>query len=125
VRVPTGGFDLQGFAIRFVINAAALAAAAWLLPSIRVDNIQALLLAALIFGLANAFIKPILAFITCPLIILTLGLFTLVLNAIMMGFTSWVARQLEIGFEVDGFWAAFVGAIIVSVVSWVLTQLTD
>ena len=125
MRVPTGGFDLLGFAIRFIINAAALAVAAWLLPGIRVENIQALLLAALIFGLANAFIKPVLAFITCPLIILTLGLFTLVLNAIMMGFTSWVARQLEIGFEVDGFWAAFVGAIIVSVVSWVLTQLTD
>ena len=115
----------MGFAIRFVINAAALAVAAWLLPDIRVENVQALLLAALIFGLANAFIKPVLAFITCPLIVLTLGLFTLVLNAIMMGLTSWVARQLEIGFEVDGFWAAFVGAIIVSVVSWFLTQLTD
>jgi len=123
--VPTGGLDLIGFAIRFVINAAALGVAAWLLPGIRVENIQALLLAALIFGLANAFIKPVLAFITCPLIILTLGLFTLVLNAIMMGLTSWVARQFEIGFEVDGFGAAFVGAIIVSVVSWVLTQLTD
>jgi putative membrane protein len=125
VRIRTGGFDLQGFIIRFVINAAALGVAAWLLSGIRVENVQALLLAALIFGLANAFIKPVLAFVTCPLIILTLGLFTLVLNAIMMGFTSWVAGQLDIGFEVDGFWTAFVGAIIVSVVSWVLTQLTD
>jgi putative membrane protein len=86
---------------------------------------QALLLAALIFGLANAVIKPVLAFITCPLIILTLGLFTLVLNALMMGFTSWVAERLGVGFDVEDFGTAFLGAIIVSVVSWVLTQFTD
>ena len=125
MRVPTRGFDAMGFLIRFVINAAALGAAAWLLPGIRVENAQALLLAALIFGLANAVIKPVLAFITCPLIILTLGLFTLVLNALMMGFTSWVAERLGVGFDVEDFGTAFLGAIIVSVVSWVLTQFTD
>jgi putative membrane protein len=125
MRVATRGFDPLGFLIRFVINAAALGVAAWLLPGIEVENAQALLLAALIFGLANAFIKPILAIITCPLILLTLGLFTLVLNALMMGLTSWVAEQLDIGFHVDGFGSAFLGAIIVSLVSWALTQLTD
>jgi len=115
----------MGFAIRFVINAAALGVAAWLLPGIEVDDAQALLLAALIFGLANAFIKPILAFVTCPLMILTLGLFTLVLNALMMGLTSWIAEQIEVGFRVDDFWDAFLGAIIVSLVSWALSQFTD
>ena len=119
------GPDVMGFAIRFVINAAALGVAAWLLPGIEVDDAQALLLAALIFGLANAFIKPILAFVTCPLMILTLGLFTLVLNALMMGLTSWIAEQLEVGFRVEGFWDAFLGAIIVSLVSWALSQFTD
>jgi len=125
MTVIARGFDPLGFLLRFVINAAALGVAAWLLPGIEVDDIQALLLAALIFGLANAFIKPILAFVTCPLMILTLGLFTLVLNALMMGLTSWVAEQLEIGFRVEDFWDAFLGAIIVSLVSWGLSQFTD
>jgi len=125
MTVIARGFDPLGFLLRFVINAAALGVAAWLLPGIEVDDVQALLLAALIFGLANAFIKPILAFVTCPLMILTLGLFTLVLNALMMGLTSWVAEQLEIGFRVEDFWDAFLGAIIVSLVSWGLSQFTD
>lgn len=120
-----GRIDPVGFIIRVVINAAALGVAAWLLPGIHVANAQALVFAALIFGLANAVIKPVLAFLTCPLIIVTLGLFTLVLNAIMMGITSWIAEQLDVGFSVEGFGAAFIGAIIVSIVSWALTQFTD
>ena len=118
-------FDMVGFLIRTVINAIALAVAAWLIGGIDYDSYGALLLAALIFGLVNAFIKPVLAFVTCPLILLTLGLFTLVLNALMMGLTSWIAEQIGVGFHVESFRDAFFGAIIVSIVSWVLTQLTD
>ena len=119
------GFDLAGFLIRLLINAAALAVAAWLLPGIRVDNVQALLLAALIFGLVNATVKPVLALLTCPLFLLTLGLFTLVLNALMIGITSWIAERVDVGFRVDGFRDALIGAVIVSVVSWVLSEITD
>ncbi len=118
-------FDIVGFLIRTVIIAIALAVAAWLVGGIDYDNYGALLLAAVIFGLVNAFIKPVLAFVTCPLILLTLGLFTLVLNALMMGLTSWIAEQIGVGFHVESFRDAFFGAIIVSLVSWVLTQLTD
>ena len=125
MAVTRPGVDIPGFLIRFVINAAALGVAAWLIDGIEVDNIQALLLAALIFGIVNAIVKPILAFVTCPLIVLTLGLFLLVLNAAMMGLTSWIAGQLDIGFRVDSFVAALLGAIIVAIVSWALTQLTD
>jgi putative membrane protein len=114
-----------GLLIRFLINAAALGVAALVIPDIEVDNIGALALAALIFGIVNAIVKPILAFVTCPLIVLTLGLFLLVLNAAMMGLTSWIAGQLDIGFRVESFGAALLGAIIVAIVSWVLTQLTD
>jgi len=123
--VRTGRFDLQGFLIRFVINAIALGVAAWLLSGIQVEVPQGLLLGALIFGLVNAVIKPVLAFLTCPLIVLTLGLFTLIINALMMGITSWIADQVGVGFHVDGFWDAFLGAIIVSIVSWALSQFTD
>ena len=114
-----------GFVVRWLINAAALAVAAWLLPGIRVLDLQSLLVAALIFGLVNALIKPLLAFVTCPLIVLTLGLFLLVINAAMIALTSWIAGKFDVGFEVDGFGAALLGAVIVSIVSWALTQLAD
>ena len=124
MRVATG-FSLPSFLLRLLINAAALAVAAWLLPGIRIADWQSLLLAALIFGLVNAFVKPLLAFVTCPLILLTLGLFLIVINALMMGVTSWIAGELGIGFRVDNVGAALLGAVIVSIVSWVLTQITD
>jgi putative membrane protein len=78
---------------------------------------------ALILGLVNAFIRPLLKFFTCPLIILTLGLFIFVINAAMLGLTSWVAGQLGIGFGVAGFGAAFWGALVISLVSLALTLL--
>jgi putative membrane protein len=115
---------LPGFLIRFVVDAAALAVAAWLLPGIQVDDWQALLLAALVFGVVNALAKPVLKALTCPLIILTLGLFLFVINALMLLATSWIAEQLEIGFHVDGFGPALLGGIIIAVVSWVLSQVT-
>ena len=79
---------------------------------------------ALILGLANATIGPILKVLKCPLIMLTLGLFTLVINGLMLWLASTVAFWLEIDFTVDGFGAAFLGAIVISVVSFALTVLT-
>jgi|SRR5215203_1792780 len=114
-----------GFLIRWLITAAALAVAVWLVPGITTDGAGPLLLAALIFGLVNAIIKPIVALLTCPLVILTLGLFVFVINALMLGLTSWIAEQFDIGFNVDGFWAALIGAIIVGIVSWILSAFID
>lgn len=114
----------MGFIVRLLVNAAALAAAAWVVPGIQIANWQSLLIAALIFGLVNAFVKPVFSLLTCPLVVLTLGLFTLVINAVMIGITSWLASQADVGFHVDSFGAALLGAIVVTVVSWVLSRVT-
>jgi putative membrane protein len=79
-----------------------------------------LLVVSLILGVANALVKPLLTILSFPLIILTLGLFLLVINALMLKFTSWLAGQLDIGFHVRGFWPAVGGAIIITVVGWVV-----
>lgn len=113
------------FLLRLFVNAAALGAAAWIVPGIRAGGVLSVLAIALVFGFVNALIKPVAKLLSCPLILLTLGLFTLVLNALMLLFTAWLGRGLGIDFRVDGFLAAFVGALIVSVVSVVLTKLLD
>jgi putative membrane protein len=113
--------------IRLAINAVALAVAAWLLPGIQFgpgdNNFVALIVVALIFGLLNAIVKPILALLTCPLYILTLGLFTFVMNALILLLTSWIAERIGFDFSVDGFVTALIGAIIISIVSFVLSLL--
>ena len=76
---------------------------------------------AIVLGMVNAVAKPVLELLTCPLIILTLGLFLLVLNAAMLGLAAWIAGALGADVHVDGFGAAFVGAIIISIVSWLLS----
>ncbi|MBC8449245.1 MAG: phage holin family protein [Chloroflexi bacterium] len=108
--------------IRWLINAAALWAAAALVSGIGYEGWPALLIVALIFGLVNALIRPILKLLTCPLQVLTLGLFTIVINALMLLLTSWLADQFNIAFWVSGFWPdAVLGALVVSVVSIVLS----
>ena len=121
----SAGFAGRGIIIRFLISGVALAVAAWIVPGIKVENIGALVVTALIFGIVNALIKPVLTLLTCPLIILTLGLFTLVINAAMLMITDWVATQLDVRFEVEDFVAALIGAVIISIVSWALTLLTE
>ena len=81
----------------------------------------ALLLVALVFGVLNAIVRPVLKLLTCPLLLLTLGLFTLVINGVMLWLTSVASDVLNLGFHVNGFWAAFFGALVVSVVSIVLS----
>jgi len=109
--------------LRWIINAVALAVAATFVSGIHVDGGWLVLaLVALIFGLVNALIRPLVALLTCPLIILTLGLFTLVINAAMLLLASWIAGLLGIGFTVDGFWPAFWGGLVISIVSFVLSM---
>lgn len=109
--------------LRWLINALAIYVASRAVPGIKVEDEWAVVAVALILGLVNAFIRPLLKFFTCPLIVLTLGLFLFVINAAMLGLTAWVAGQLGIGFGVAGFWAAFWGALVISLVSLALTLL--
>ncbi|MBM4456933.1 MAG: phage holin family protein [Chloroflexi bacterium] len=110
------------FLIRLLVNAVALWVAVRLTPGITFEgDWLALLLVALVFGVLNAIVRPILSLLTCPLLILTLGLFTLVLNAIMLLLTAAVSGMLGLDFHVNGFGPAFVGALIVSVISILLS----
>ncbi len=112
--------------MRLVVSAAALGVATWLISGIRLtedstpDKIITLLGVAVIFGLVNAIIKPIVTLIGLPFYILSLGVLYLVVNGLLFWFSGWIARQIGLGFEVDGFWPGFFGAIVVAVVSWVL-----
>jgi putative membrane protein len=82
-----------------------------------------LLLVALILGVITSFVKPVLTFLSIPFIVVTLGLFLLVINALLLKLTSWVADQLDIGFHVNGFWPAVGGAIVITVVTWIVDGL--
>lgn len=109
------------FVVRLLINAAGLWVAARLLPGISFGGeVGTLLIVALLFGVVNALLKPILTLLTCPLQILTLGLFTLVINGFLLLLTGWLSTRLGLAFEVAGFWPAFWGALVVTVVSVVL-----
>lgn len=105
-----------GFVLHWLVTAIALAVCARLLPGVHVDTPLALAIAALALGLVNALVRPVLFLLTLPITILTLGLFYLVVNGIAFGLTAWLVP----GFEVDGPLAAIVGAIFVSLLSWVL-----
>jgi len=112
--------------IRWVITSLALFAAAWFVPGIRVEGNAWIVYAvmAVILGLVNAIVRPLLKLLTCPLVILTLGLFTLVINGVTLWLASVIARKwFYVGFYVDGFWAAFLGALIVSIVTVILSVL--
>jgi putative membrane protein len=108
---------------RWLISALALVAAAWFVPGIRVGQEAWLAYAgmALILGLVNAVVKPLLKILTCPLIVLTLGVFLLVINACMLLLAARIADAIGIAFYVDGFVPALLGSLIVSVVTWVLS----
>jgi putative membrane protein len=112
--------------LRLLVNAAALAVATYLLSGISLTapttqgRVVTLLVVALIFGVLNAVLRPIFKLVTLPLLLLTLGLFLLVINAVMLLLTSWVSNRVDLGWSVDGFGTAVLGALIVSVVSFLL-----
>jgi putative membrane protein len=106
------------FLIRFLTNAAALWVAARIVPGVTYEGGWLPFLAvSLVFAVINATLRPLIKLLTCPLILLTLGLFALVVNGLMLWLTSSVAGSLDLGFHVTGFWAAFFGGLVVSIVS--------
>jgi len=110
--------------VRFIINALALYAASAWVPGIEVEGGWGTLAAiALIFGLVNALIRPLITLLTCPLIVVTLGLFVLVINALMLLLASWLGSTLGIGFHIYGLRPALLGALVISLVSWALSLL--
>ncbi|WP_228976253.1 phage holin family protein [Streptomyces sp. DH12] len=117
---------MMNFVVKTLANAGALAVAIWLLDDITLtgDNTGrkalTLVLVALVFGVVNILVKPLVKLLTLPLFVLTLGLFTLVVNALMLLLTSWLADQLDLSFHVEGFWTAVLGGLIISLVSWAL-----
>ncbi|MFJ3537333.1 phage holin family protein [Streptomyces sp. NPDC090109] len=117
---------MMNFVVKTLANAGALGVAIWLLQDITLTGestgkkVLTLILVALVFGLVNFLVKPVVQLFTLPLFVLTLGLFTLVVNALMLLLTSWLADKLDLSFHVEGFWTAVLGGLIISVVSWAL-----
>ncbi|MFC7546351.1 phage holin family protein [Plantactinospora sp. GCM10030261] len=117
----------MAFVIRLAITAVALWIATLIVSGIDVTarttggEVATVLVVALIFGIVNAVLKPIIRVVGCVFYLLTLGLFALVVNALLFMLTGWIAERTGLPFAVDGFWPAFWGAIIVAVVSWVIS----
>jgi putative membrane protein len=109
------------FLLRWIINAIAIFLAIKFVPGIHLESLFSVIWLALIFGLANAFLRPLLKLLTCPLIILTLGLFTLLINAFLFWLTGQIGQAFGIAITFDGFWPIFLGALVISIVSIVLS----
>jgi putative membrane protein len=110
------------FFIRWFINAVALYAAVWIVPGIEyLGDWVGILWLALIIGLLNSLVRPLLKFLTCPLIILTLGLFTLIINTGMLLLTRTIGQYFGIGLSVDSFWSALLGSLVMSLVSIIMS----
>lgn len=117
---------MNRFILRWIINGLALFAAITVVPGLalsspRMPDWVALAILALIFGFLNALLRPLLMLLSCPLIILTLGLFTLFINTAMLYLTSWVGGFFGINLAIDGFWPAFLAALVISIVSILLS----
>lgn len=104
--------------VRWLVNASALYLTALLLPGIRLRGVVATLIAAAVLGVVNAILRPLLLLLSLPLNLVTLGLFTFVVNALML----WLTAALVPGFEVRGFWSAFLGALVLGVISFLLSH---
>ncbi|GEK21980.1 phage holin family protein [Cellulomonas xylanilytica] len=120
----------MAFLVRVLINGVAIWLATLILPGLEIvggdggwQTVGIILLIALVFGIVNAIVKPIVAFISIPLYILTLGLFTIIVNALMLMLTAWITEATDWGLRIDNFGVACWGAIIISVVSLVLSVL--
>ncbi len=111
---------MKAFLLRWAVLTIAVLVAAYTVPGIHADGLLSVAVAALLLGLLNAFVKPILVLLTLPLTVLTLGLFLLVINALLLGIAAWLVK----GFEVDGFFSALLGAIVIAVANAALEWLT-
>jgi putative membrane protein len=113
---------VRSLLLHWILNAAALWVAAALIPGLEFTGGPGrLLLVAAVFGVVNSTIRPLLTVLTCPLIVVTLGLFTLVINALMLLLTGWLSESWNLGFSVSGFWSAFFGGLVVGLVSTILS----
>ena len=113
---------MRSVLLHWILNAAALWVAAAIIPGLDFTGGPGkLLLVAAVFGIVNSTLRPLLTILTCPLIVLSLGLFTLVINALMLLVTGWLSETWNLGFGVSGFWAAFFGGLVVGLVSMVLS----
>lgn len=108
---------MRGFILRVLIVAVGLWVASRIIPGVEISDGWTLLLAALVLGIINAVVRPVVIILTLPLTLLTLGLFLLVINAAMLSLAAWLLD----GMNVAGFWSAFFGAIVVSIVAWICT----
>ena len=107
------------FAVRLIINMVAILIVSYLFPKmIRVDGFLAALVAAFLLGIVNTILRPVLVFLTFPITLVTLGLFLLIINGLML----WLVSALVKGFYVSGFWGAVLGSILISIVSWILSS---
>jgi putative membrane protein len=117
---------MKNLIIRLLANAVALAVASWIVGGITLQGattgkrVLTLLIVAAIFGVVNAIVKPVVKVLSFPLLILTLGLLTFVINAAMLLLTSWITGKLDVQFHVDGFWSALFGALIISIVGMII-----
>ena len=117
----------MGFLLRLATTAVALWVTTLIVPGVEVtgrsryDTAFTLLIVALIFGVINAVLKPVIKVVGCVFYLVTLGLFALVVNALLFLLTDWIARVLDLPFHVNGFWAAFWGAIVMAVVTWLIS----
>jgi len=115
---------MQKFLIRLAINAVALYAALTIMEGNGItlvnNTLLNILILAFIFGVINATLKPLMMILGCPFLILTLGLGTLLINTALFSLAGWIGNLFQVGFTVSGFWPAFLGALIVSVVSFIL-----
>jgi putative membrane protein len=138
MRLPTGAGQqhpacqnapVKNFLIRVVVNGLALWLAALVIPGVKLANgdsswtnkLVTVLFVALVFGVINAFVKPIVRLLSLPFIVLTLGLFTFIVNAFMLQITEWICEWLNLDFSIDDFfWDAVLAAIVITFVSWLL-----
>jgi putative membrane protein len=117
---------MKNFIVKTLANAGALGVATWLIKDITLTGdstwhkVLSLILVAVVFGVVNWLVKPVVLLLSFPLFILTLGLITLVVNALMLMLTSWLSDKLSLNFHVSGFWTAVLGGLIISIVSWAL-----
>ena len=119
------------FVIWLLTTAAGVAVAAWLLDGISFDGtdgqdkVLPLLGVSLILGLVTTFVAPVVKLLSLPFIILTLGLLLLVINALMLMLTAWLADAFDLGFTVDGFWAALLGSVVITLATWAIDMVLD
>jgi putative membrane protein len=116
---------MLNFALTWLVAAVSLVITAKIVPGLVISSFTAALFAAVLIGFVNAIVRPIITVLTLPLTILSLGLFLLVINAISLSLAGWLAGVLDIGFKVNGFWPAFFGAIVLSIVSGLIGRFVN